>query len=150
MPYILFEGSSPGTWRMKPILCTMKWFRQLEKHLGSKELAYCQALVAHAWNPSCTEGRDQEDHHLKPAQANSSRDPWPSVLISTSRVAVITGVSYCAWLSYIISSGGVGKNEHRANGPLASISVLLAWHWWLTPVILATQEAEIGRIMVWS
>jgi hypothetical protein len=22
------------------------------------------------------------------------------------------------------------------------------WHWWLTPVILATQEAEIRRIMV--
>jgi hypothetical protein len=26
--------------------------------------------------------------------------------------------------------------------------VLIAEHWWLTPVILATQEAEIRRIMV--
>jgi hypothetical protein len=25
-----------------------------------------------------------------------------------------------------------------------------AWHWWLTPVIPATQEAEIRRIMVQS
>jgi hypothetical protein len=31
--------------------------------------------VAHACNPSYSEGRDQEDHSLKPAQANSSRDP---------------------------------------------------------------------------
>jgi hypothetical protein len=23
-----------------------------------------------------------------------------------------------------------------------------SWHWWLTPVILATQEAEIRRIVV--
>jgi hypothetical protein len=27
---------------------------------------------------------------------------------------------------------------------------MLARHWWLTPVILATQEAEIRRIMVQS
>jgi hypothetical protein len=26
----------------------------------------------------------------------------------------------------------------------------LAGHWWLTPAILATQDAEIRRIMVWS
>jgi hypothetical protein len=25
-----------------------------------------------------------------------------------------------------------------------------AWHWWLTPIILATQEAGIRRITVWS
>jgi hypothetical protein len=27
---------------------------------------------------------------------------------------------------------------------------MLGRHWWLTPVTLATQEEEIGRIMVWS
>jgi hypothetical protein len=32
-------------------------------------------LVAHAYNSSYSEGRDQEDHGSKPAQANSSRDP---------------------------------------------------------------------------
>jgi hypothetical protein len=31
--------------------------------------------VAHACNPSYSGGRDQEDHSLKPAQANSSGDP---------------------------------------------------------------------------
>jgi hypothetical protein len=31
--------------------------------------------VAHACNPSYSGGRDQEDRGLKPALANSSRDP---------------------------------------------------------------------------
>jgi hypothetical protein len=31
--------------------------------------------VAHAYNPSYSGGTDQEDQGLKPAQANSSRDP---------------------------------------------------------------------------
>jgi hypothetical protein len=32
-------------------------------------------LVAHACNPSHSGGRDQENHGLKPAQANSLQDP---------------------------------------------------------------------------
>jgi hypothetical protein len=28
--------------------------------------------------------------------------------------------------------------------------MVVAWHWWLTPIILATWETEIKRIMVWS
>jgi hypothetical protein len=31
--------------------------------------------MAHACNPSYLRGRDQEDHGLKPAQANTLRDP---------------------------------------------------------------------------
>jgi hypothetical protein len=31
--------------------------------------------MAHACNPSCSVGRDQEDHGSKSAQVNSSRDP---------------------------------------------------------------------------
>jgi hypothetical protein len=34
-----------------------------------------QAPVAHAWNPSYSGGRDQQNHCSKPAQANSSQDP---------------------------------------------------------------------------
>jgi hypothetical protein len=33
------------------------------------------AKVAHACNPSYSGGRNQEDHGLKPAQANSSQAP---------------------------------------------------------------------------
>jgi hypothetical protein len=33
---------------------------------------------------------------------------------------------------------------------LVTIKVIAAWRWWLTPVILATQEAEIRRIKVQS
>jgi hypothetical protein len=33
-----------------------------------------RALVAHTCNPSYSGDRDQEDHGLKPAQANSLRD----------------------------------------------------------------------------
>jgi hypothetical protein len=33
--------------------------------------------VAHACNPSYSEGRDQEDQISKSAQANSSQDPTP-------------------------------------------------------------------------
>jgi hypothetical protein len=34
-----------------------------------------RAPVAHAWNPSYSGGKDQEDLSLKPAWGNSSRDP---------------------------------------------------------------------------
>jgi hypothetical protein len=34
-----------------------------------------QAPVAHACNPSYSEGRDQEDHGWKPPRASSSQDP---------------------------------------------------------------------------
>jgi hypothetical protein len=37
----------------------------------------------------------------------------------------------------LLNSGFVKRSKSKA-----------ARHWWLTPVILATGEAEIGRIMV--
>jgi hypothetical protein len=33
-------------------------------------------LVAHIYNPISSAGKDQEDRSSKPAQANSSRDPF--------------------------------------------------------------------------
>jgi hypothetical protein len=39
----------------------------------TKEAKVSQALVAHAYNPSHSGGRGQEDHGLKPAQANVSK-----------------------------------------------------------------------------
>jgi hypothetical protein len=38
---------------------------------------FFQVLVAHACNPSYSEGRDQKDCDSKPARANSSRHPIP-------------------------------------------------------------------------
>jgi hypothetical protein len=35
-----------------------------------------QALVSHAYNPSYSGGRNQEDHGLKPAWTNSSLRPY--------------------------------------------------------------------------
>jgi hypothetical protein len=40
----------------------------------SKKLETNQALVAQACNPSYSGGREQKDHSLKPAWANSLRD----------------------------------------------------------------------------
>jgi hypothetical protein len=39
---------------------------------GVKKEKYSLALVAHVYNPSCSRGREQEDHGSMPAQANSS------------------------------------------------------------------------------
>jgi hypothetical protein len=41
----------------------------------NKKLEFSLVLVIHACNPSYSGVRDQEDHSLKPAWANSSRDP---------------------------------------------------------------------------
>jgi hypothetical protein len=43
--------------------------------MSSSNFHFSQVLVAHACNPSYSEGRDQEDQGPKPIQANSSRDP---------------------------------------------------------------------------
>jgi hypothetical protein len=50
-------------------------------------------LVAHAYNPSYSGGRDQADHGLKPAQANSSQDP-----ISKKNIYIITKKGLVEWL----------------------------------------------------
>jgi hypothetical protein len=38
----------------------------------------------------------------------------------------------------------------KMQGPVQKLLKVSAGHWWLTPVILATWEAEIRRIMVGS
>jgi hypothetical protein len=39
-------------------------------------------VVAYACNPNYSGGKDQEDHGLKPAQANSLREPISKKLIT--------------------------------------------------------------------
>jgi hypothetical protein len=41
-------------------------------YITFKSMPNSRALVAHAYNPSYSGGRDQEDHGSKPAWANSS------------------------------------------------------------------------------
>jgi hypothetical protein len=66
--------------------------------------------VAYACNPSYSGGRDQEDHGLKQAQANSSRDPISKKAIKKRASGVAQGVDtkfkpqYCKkkeWLLFL-------------------------------------------------
>jgi hypothetical protein len=51
-----------------------------------------QALVAHAYNPSYSGSRDQEDRSSKPAWAKSSEDPISKNLSQKRAVGVAIGV----------------------------------------------------------
>jgi hypothetical protein len=56
--------------------------------------------VAHAYNPSYSGGRDQEDHSLKPAQANSSQNPIlkiPNGIKKAGGIAQDVGPKFKPW-----------------------------------------------------
>jgi hypothetical protein len=55
---------------------TLKFHLTPVQWLSSRKQTTSQALVTHACNPSYSGSRDQEDHHSKPAQANSSMRPY--------------------------------------------------------------------------
>jgi hypothetical protein len=44
----------------------------LEVTLKKESVTTQVPVAAHAYNPSCSGGRDQEDHSSKPARENSS------------------------------------------------------------------------------
>jgi hypothetical protein len=48
-------------------------------------------LVAHAYNPSYSGGRDQEDHGSKPAQTNISQDSI-SIIATQKRAGAVAQV----------------------------------------------------------
>jgi hypothetical protein len=50
------------------------------------------APVAHAYNPSYSGGRDQEDHHSNPILANSSQDPISKISNTKRGGGVAQGV----------------------------------------------------------
>jgi hypothetical protein len=58
------------------ILCFRKYYLQDRQRVHGKQQKQkpSWAPVAHACNPCYTGGRDQKDHGLKPAQANSFQD----------------------------------------------------------------------------
>jgi hypothetical protein len=47
--------------------------------------------MAHACNPSYSGGRDEDDHGLKPVQANSLQDPISKILITKRAGEVAQG-----------------------------------------------------------
>jgi hypothetical protein len=75
-----------------------------------------RAPVAHACNPSYSEGRDQEDGSLKPARANSLRDPiWKKPFIKRAgRVAQGEGPEFKS------QSHPKKKRSSDSTSPLAS------------------------------
>jgi hypothetical protein len=64
------------------------WSRNIlsSQHFYWKFLTLSWVLVAHACNPCYSGGGDQEVHSLKPAQANSTRDPISKIPISHTRM----------------------------------------------------------------
>jgi hypothetical protein len=74
------------------VLCTQpcsgwdKWFKR--RILSQNKSLWSWVLVAHTCNPSYSGGRDQEDHSLRPALANSSQDPISNILNTRKRAGV--------------------------------------------------------------
>jgi hypothetical protein len=98
-----------------------------------------QMPVAQIFDPSYWGGS-------KPAQAKSSEDPTHlNQLLVQWCVPVIS-----ATVGNINGRITVQASPCKKQDPVSKI-IKARWNaWWLTPVILATQEAEIRRIMVQS
>jgi hypothetical protein len=110
------------------------------------------AQVAHAYNPTYSGDSNQEDHSLKPAQANSSQDP---ILKNPSpnRAGRVTQVVECLpskreTLSSHHSATKIRKKRKRSSCYPFPINQCRA------PVMHACnpsiQKTEIRKIMVWS
>jgi tRNA A22 N-methylase len=79
------DGAASLAWWYMPVIPALRRQRQEEPQLKIslgyivrpclKKNKISQVLVAHTCNPSYTGGRDQEDRSLKPAWANSLRNP---------------------------------------------------------------------------
>jgi hypothetical protein len=54
-------------------------------------MSSCQVPVSHAFNPSYSGGRAQEDHGSKSAQANSSWDPILKIPITKRAIGMAQG-----------------------------------------------------------
>jgi hypothetical protein len=61
-------------WHPFPQNSKQNLVQKKKKKIQEEKLWLSQELVAHAYNPSYSGGRDQEDQGSKPAWANSSRD----------------------------------------------------------------------------
>jgi hypothetical protein len=103
--------------------------------------------VAHVCNPSCSGGRDQENRGSKPACANSSRDPISKKTLHKK------GLERLMWYKTCLASMKLSQTQYQQqksqhSGRADRSPKREAQRQWLTPVILATWEAEMGRITV--
>jgi hypothetical protein len=64
--------------------------------------------VAHTYNPGYSGGRDQEDHGLKPARANSSQDPISYLKIIHHRKGLVECYVFLL-IAYVYSSTKLEK-----------------------------------------
>jgi hypothetical protein len=98
--------------------------------------------VAHACNPTYSGGRDQEDHGLKPAQANSLQDP---ILKKP-----FTKTGLVEWLKVKALSSSPSTTQKKGENPqiivfwsflilvlrlLWNKKTSVSWAWWYMPVI---------------
>jgi hypothetical protein len=60
---------------MTIMYCIIQKSRRKDCECFMKMMHKNTAPVSHAYNPSCSGGRDQEDHSSKLAWENSSQDP---------------------------------------------------------------------------
>jgi hypothetical protein len=67
------DGRERGTGRSLLSIIYLPWLDAKKIQINVKDGS--RTLVAHTCNPSYGEGRDKEDHGLKPAQENSLRAP---------------------------------------------------------------------------
>jgi hypothetical protein len=67
--------------------------------------------VAHAYNPSYSGGRDQEDLGLKPTWANSSRDP------TSKKSFTKIGLVECLKVKALNSSPSTAKTKQNKTKP---------------------------------
>jgi hypothetical protein len=81
--------------------------------------------VAHACNPSYSEGRDQEDCGSKPAWANNSQDP---ILKKTNHKKVWWSDSRCrAWVQTLVPQIKIKeRKENIAGGVAQAVDSLLS------------------------
>jgi hypothetical protein len=92
-------------------------------------------LVAHAYNPSYLGSRDQEGSSWSPAWTNRSQD---SISQNNQSTSILEALSSFPSIKKEKTNNNNNNNQNKAGRQ------------WLTPVILATQEAEFRRIAVWS
>jgi hypothetical protein len=100
--------------------------------------------VAHAYNPSYSAGRDQEDYGSKPAWANSS--------VRLYLEKPFTKIGLMEWLKVKAPGSSPStthtqkkKNPNQIKPKKGSRKPAPRW---LMAIILATQEAEVRRVAV--